>query len=445
MNKFSNISEYTVSQLNKSIKNIIEGNFRIIKVLGELTQVKKHSSGHIYFTLKDEESSLSGVCWRSNVQNLKVDIVDGQFVLVKGKITTYSPQSKYQLVVDQLEYQGEGILLKMLDERKKQLSAEGLFDLDKKKKIPKIPKNIGVITSETGAVFRDIIHRIKDRFPTNLVLFPAKVQGEGSLWEICAGIDFFNDLSSNEKNKPDVIILARGGGSLEDLMTFNEEQLVRKIYDSKTPIISAIGHETDVTLSDFVSDLRAPTPSAAAELVVPDRNQILLRISDKFLGIEKNTINLFKNKFNTLKVLEAKIIDPKNLINSNFQSLDLITQKLISFLGNILAYKKNKLLELSKNFDLTKIFDLISICSERLSSKVEKVNSQLKFYFQNKKINLNSKIKQLNILSYKETLKRGFAVVRKNKDVITNDNQLKINDKFQIEFYKNKTNVKKIS
>ena len=344
MNKFSNISEYTVSQLNKSIKNIIEGNFRIIKVLGELTQVKKHSSGHIYFTLKDEESSLSGVCWRSNVQNLKVDIVDGQFVLVKGKITTYSPQSKYQLVVDQLEYQGEGILLKMLDERKKQLSAEGLFDLDKKKKIPKIPKNIGVITSETGAVFRDIIHRIKDRFPTNLVLFPAKVQGEGSLWEICAGIDFFNDLSSNEKNKPDVIILARGGGSLEDLMTFNEEQLVRKIYDSKTPIISAIGHETDVTLSDFVSDLRAPTPSAAAELVVPDRNQILLRISDKFLGIEKkNTINLFKNKFNTLKVLEAKIIDPKNLINSNFQSLDLITQKLISFLGNILAYKKNKL------------------------------------------------------------------------------------------------------
>ena len=303
----------------------------------------------------------------------------------------------------------------MLDERKKQLSAEGLFDLDKKKKIPKIPKNIGVITSETGAVFRDIIHRIKDRFPTNLVLFPAKVQGEGSLWEICAGIDFFNDLSSNEKNKPDVIILARGGGSLEDLMTFNEEQLVRKIYDSKTPIISAIGHETDVTLSDFVSDLRAPTPSAAAELVVPDRNQILLRISDKFLGIEKNTINLFKNKFNTLKVLEAKIIDPKNLINSNFQSLDLITQKLISFLGNILAYKKNKLLELSKNFDLTKIFDLISICSERLSSKVEKVNSQLKFYFQNKKINLNSKIKQLNILSYKETLKEVLQLSEKIK------------------------------
>ena len=140
MNKFSNISEYTVSQLNKSIKNIIEGNFRIIKVLGELTQVKKHSSGHIYFTLKDEESSLSGVCWRSNVQNLKVDIVDGQFVLVKGKITTYSPQSKYQLVVDQLEYQGEGILLKMLDERKKQLSAEGLFDLDKKEKNSKDSK-----------------------------------------------------------------------------------------------------------------------------------------------------------------------------------------------------------------------------------------------------------------------------------------------------------------
>ena len=330
MNKFSNISEYTVSQVNKAIKNIIEGNFNVIKVIGELSQVKRHSSGHIYFTLKDQDSTLSGVCWRSNTNNLKVNIEDGKFVLIKGKITTYAPQSKYQLIVDEIEYQGEGELLKILEERKKKLLAEGLFDLDKKKKIPKIPENIGIITSETGAVFKDILHRINDRFPTNLILFSVKVQGEGSLNQICEGINFFNNLSSDNKNKPNVIILARGGGSLEDLMVFNEEFLVRTIHKSKIPIISAIGHETDITLSDFVSDLRAPTPSAAAELAVPDRSQILERITDKFLGLEKFIINFLKEKFNILKILETRITDPNNVINNHYQSIDLINQKIFS-------------------------------------------------------------------------------------------------------------------
>ena len=214
------------------------------------------------------------------------------------------------MIVEQVEYQGEGELLKLLEEKKKLLE-EGLFDLSRKNEIPKIPKNIGVVTSETGAVFKDIIHRINDRFPTNLILFPAKVQGTGSVDQICAGINFFNNLTNNEKNKPDVIILARGGGSLEDLMAFNEEKLVRSISESKIPIISAIGHETDVTLCDFASDLRAPTPSAAAELAVPDRNQILFRISDKFLGFEKTIINFLNEKSNTLKILQSKIIDPK--------------------------------------------------------------------------------------------------------------------------------------
>lgn len=444
MNKFSNTSEYTVTQLNKSIKNIIEGNFRIIKVIGEINQVKRHSSGHVYFTLKDKESILSGVCWRSNVNNLKVKIEDGQFVLVKGKITTYAPQSKYQLVVDQVEYQGEGELLKILEERKKKFLAEGLFDLDKKKEIPKMPKNIGIVTSETGAVFKDIIHRIRDRFPTNLILFPAKVQGEGSLNQICAGIDFFNNHLLKEKFKPNVIILARGGGSLEDLMTFNEEKLVRKIFNSQIPIISAIGHETDVTLCDFVSDLRAPTPSAAAELAVPDRNQILLRISDKFLGLEKTIINLLKDKSNTLKIYESKIIDPKNILNLHFQSIDLASQKLFSFLKNKISYKKNKYLETSKKLSFTKIFDMLILFSERISSVFNKLDSQINFSFQNKKSNLTFKTKQLNILSYKETMKRGFSVVRKNDKIIVSDDELKIDEKFQIEFFKNKTEAKKI-
>ena len=444
MNKLSNISEYTVSQLNKSIKNIIEGNFDTIKVIGELSQVKKHSSGHIYFTLKDKESSLSGVCWRSHVNSLKVNIDDGKFVLIKGKITTYAPQSKYQLIVEQVEYQGEGELLKLLEERKKKLLAEGLFDLSRKNEIPKIPKNIGVVTSETGAVFKDIIHRINDRFPTNLILFPAKVQGTGSVDQICAGINFFNNLTNNEKNKPDVIILARGGGSLEDLMAFNEEKLVRSISESKIPIISAIGHETDVTLCDFASDLRAPTPSAAAELAVPDRNQILFRISDKFLGFEKTIINFLNEKSNTLKILQSKIIDPKNEINKSYQDIDLVNQKLISFLENRISNEKNKYLEKSKKLNLTKIFDKLTLFSERVVSMVDKLDKQIKFSFENKKINLKSKIQQLNILSYKETLKRGFSVARKNTKIIISDDELKRNDEFEIEFYKNKTKVKKI-
>ena len=444
MNKLSNISEYTVSQLNKSIKNIIEGNFDTIKVIGELSQVKKHSSGHVYFTLKDKESSLSGVCWRSHVNSLKVNIDDGKFVLIKGKITTYAPQSKYQLIVEQVEYQGEGELLKLLEERKKKLLEEGLFDLSRKNEIPNIPKNIGVVTSETGAVFKDIIHRINDRFPTNLILFPAKVQGTGSVDQICAGINFFNNLTNNEKNKPDVIILARGGGSLEDLMAFNEEKLVRSISESKIPIISAIGHETDVTLCDFASDLRAPTPSAAAELAVPDRNQILFRISDKFLGFEKTIINFLNEKSNTLKILQSKIIDPKNEINKSYQDIDLVNQKLVSFLENRISNEKNKFLEKSKKLNLTKIFDKLTLFSERVVSMVDKLDKQIKFSFENKKINLKSKIQQLNILSYKETLKRGFSVARKNTKIIISDDELKRNDEFEIEFYKNKTKVKKI-
>ena len=277
MNKFSNISEYTVSQVNKAIKNIIEGNFNVIKVIGELSQVKRHSSGHIYFTLKDQDSTLSGVCWRSNTNNLKVNIEDGKFVLIKGKITTYAPQSKYQLIVDEIEYQGEGELLKILEERKKKLLAEGLFDLDKKKKIPKIPKNIGIITSETGAVFKDILHRINDRFPTNLIFFSVKVQGEGSLNQICEGINFFNNLSSDNKNKPNVIILARGGGSLEDLMVFNEEFLVRTIHKSKIPSINTKSSiKCTCPLSTFI------TPS-------------LSKNSPKFLFFNKLLISLFKS------------------------------------------------------------------------------------------------------------------------------------------------------
>ena len=287
MKVLSNIIDYTVTQLNKSIKNIIEGSFLTLRVVGEVSQVKKHSSGHIYFTLKDQESSLSAICWRSNVNKLNVKIEEGSSVVIIGRITTYSPQSKYQLIVEQVEYQGEGLLLKVLEDRKKMLSKEGLFDDDKKKKITPFPSSIGVVTSESGAVFSDIIHRIRERFPLEIILYPVKVQGDSSASEICSALDYFDNYKKKNFDKPDVIIIARGGGSLEDLMPFNEEKLVRKIFSCSIPIVSAVGHETDITLCDFVSDLRVPTPTAAAEIIVPERKEILIRFDQKILYLKK--------------------------------------------------------------------------------------------------------------------------------------------------------------
>ena len=444
MNTISNISEYTVSQLNKSIKNIIENTFFVVKVVGEISQVKKHSSGHIYFTLKDNEGTISAVCWRSNTSKLNVDVEEGKAVLVKGKVTTYSPQSKYQLIVEQIEYQGEGELLKLLEDRKKRLAEQGFFDVENKKNIPEFPKNIGVITSETGAVFRDIIHRISDRFPSNLILFPSRVQGEGSVQEICDGIDFFNNLANKNEHKPDVIIIARGGGSLEDLMTFNEEKIVIKVFNSEIPIISAVGHETDTTLCDFAADLRSPTPTAAAEMVVPDRNQIWLRISDKFVVLEKNIKNLLTSKQSDLKLVESQLPDVEYNINNNFQNIDLLNQKLKTNLENRISKKKISFFEISKKLNFEKVFDNLKLISERLISLFEKFEIKFEIIIKDKNKELELQQKKLNILSYKETLKRGYAVIKKEKKVISDETETTLDDILEVEFFKNRMIVKKI-
>jgi len=444
MNTISNISEYTVSQLNKSIKNIIENSFFVVKVVGEISQVKKHSSGHIYFTLKDSESTISAVCWRSNTSKLKVDVEEGKAVLVKGKVTTYSPQSKYQLIVEQIEYQGEGELLKLLEDRKKKLAEQGFFDTENKKKIPELPKNIGVITSETGAVFRDIIHRISDRFPSNLLLFPARVQGENSVQEICDGIDFFNSLPNTNENKPDVIIIARGGGSLEDLMPFNDEKIVIKVFNSEIPIISAVGHETDTTLCDFAADLRSPTPTAAAEMVVPDRNQIWLRISDKFIALEKNIKNILKEKKNELQLTESQIPDIEQNINNSFQNIDFQNQKLKTSLENKISDKKICFFEISKRLNFDKVFDNLKLISERLIALFEKFEIKFGILMKDKNKDLELQKRKLDILSYKETLRRGYAVVKKGKKVISDNADAKVNDNLEVEFSKSTMLVKKI-
>src|SRR5205807_2042303 len=250
-----------------------------VRVRGELGNVKYHSSGHIYLDLKDERSCLAGVIWRSSAPRIKLTLEAGLEVVVTGRITTYPGQSKYQIVIETLEPAGLGALMALVEERKKKLAAEGLFDSARKKRLPFLPEVIGVITSPTGAVIRDILHRLADRFPRRVLVWPVKVQGDGSAEQVTAAVRGFNALAvSGQIPRPDLLIVARGGGSLEDLWSFNDENVVRAAAESRIPLISAVGHETDVTLIDFVADKRAPTPTAAAEMAVPVRADLLLRI-----------------------------------------------------------------------------------------------------------------------------------------------------------------------
>ena len=426
MKVHSNIIDYTVTQLNKSIKNIIESSFLTLRVVGEVSQVKKHSSGHIYFTLKDKESSLSAICWRSNVNKLNVKIEEGSSVVIIGRVTTYSPQSKYQLIVEQVEYQGEGLLLKVL------------------KKIITFPTSIGVITSESGAVFSDIVHRIRDRFPLEIILYPVKVQGESSATEICNALDYFENYKNNNFDKPQVIIIARGGGSLEDLMPFNEEKLVRKIFSCSIPIVSAVGHETDITLCDFVSDLRAPTPSAAAEIIVPERNEILIRFDQKILYLKKIMASFLEKKKNEVSILKNKLPDLKNKVNTYFQSLDFFEQKLINEIKNKLSQKKILFIENSGKLNLEIFFNNFEVLKEKINFLNESLSKQVNNLFNTKKQYLNSSIKQLDILSYKDTLKRGFAVIKNKNMIIKKTTQVKVGDELSVEFLKDEMRVKKI-
>ncbi len=442
MNIFSNIEKFTVSQLNNSIKNLIEKKFHVITVVGEISQVKKHSSGHIYFTLKDEESSVSAICWRSVVPSLNLDVEEGIKAVIQGKVTTYPQQSKYQLIVQQLEFEGEGNLLKILELRKKKFAELGFFDEAKKRNIPKYPNSIGVITSQSGAVIKDIIHRISDRFPIELVIYPANVQGSKCLSDLINGIEYFN--SQKNKDKVDTIIIARGGGSLEDLMSFNEELLVHKIFKSIIPVVSAVGHETDFTLCDLVSDLRAPTPSAAAEMIVPERKQIISRLMDLENLLKKLYDNNFNSKVMNLKLLISKIPDLTEIVNNNFQELDYFEQDLKNLLNTNLKNIKIKLYELTESFSPNKLENLIKILLSKLSSRFEKICYITDRNVKDKNQRLKSKSRELSILSYKQTLNRGFAVVRRDNKIVKNDLEIKKNQEIEIEFSSTKTLAKKI-
>lgn len=276
-----NAHEFTVSEISGAVKRVLEGEFGRVRVRGEIGRVSRPASGHLYFDLKDDRAVIAAVTWKGQAARLSTRPEEGIEVIATGRLTTFPGQSKYQLIVEEIEPAGAGALMMMLEKRRKALAAEGLFDESRKRPLPWLPRVIGVVTSPSGAVIRDILHRLRDRFPTHVLIWPVAVQGEGCAPQVTAAIEGFNALPPDGPiPRPDLIIVARGGGSLEDLWGFNEESVVRAAAASDIPLISAVGHETDTTLIDFAADRRAPTPTAAAEMAVPVRAELAARLSE---------------------------------------------------------------------------------------------------------------------------------------------------------------------
>jgi exodeoxyribonuclease VII large subunit len=317
----ANLPEYTVSEIAALLKRTIEQNFSYVRVRGEISGFKRVASGHCYLRLKDEEAVLDAVCWRSTRLAIKPE--DGMEVLCTGRLTTYPGRSSYQLVIESMELAGIGALLKLLEDRKARLAAEGLFAEGRKKKLPFLPDVIGVVTSPTGAVIRDILHRLKDRFPRRVLLWPVQVQGEGAAAQVAAAIEGFNRLGvGGDPPRPDLLIVARGGGSLEDLMPFNEEIVVRAAAASAIPLIAAVGHETDTTLIDFAADRRAPTPTAAAEMAVPVRLELISEIGGKALRLQKALARQLVEMRTHVRSAGRGLPEPRSILENATQRLD---------------------------------------------------------------------------------------------------------------------------
>ncbi len=380
---------FSVSDASALLKGVVETAFPVIKVRGELSGITKATSGHIYMSIKDAGAVINVIIWRSTPVAFKLE--EGMEVIVTGKFTTYPARSNYQLIVNEIEMAGIGAILKMLEERKRKLAAEGLFDESRKKPLPKLPQTIGVVTSPTGAAFQDIQNRLRERFPVHVLLYPATVQGETAAREVAAGIEYFNKM-----NNVDVIIVARGGGALEDLLPFSEEIVVRAAAASHIPLISGVGHEPDWMLIDFAADVRAPTPTGAAEMVVPTKLSLIQDLDNLAhrldVAFATRIVNIKQ------KIENITIKSPKQVVMEWGQRLDDTVRTLNLIVSNKLNLAKQKM------------------------SALENVPNILV----NKMTMLNQTISHLgnmlNSLGYKNVLARGYAIVRDkdNKIISTN-------------------------
>lgn len=406
----------SVTALSLALKGMVEDNFSFVRVRGEISGFKKAASGHMYFALKDEESVLDAVCWRGSSSKLAATPEDGLEVICTGKITTYPGRSKYQIVVETMEAAGEGALLKLLEERRKKLEAEGLFAPERKKKIPFLPEVIGVITSPTGAVIRDIMHRLNDRFPRRVLLWPSLMQGEEAAGQVAQAIRGFNaipaagiDTPDGHIPRPDVLIVARGGGSLEDLWAFNEEIVVRAAAESDIPLISAVGHETDTTLIDYASDLRAPTPTGAAEKAVPVREEIRAGLAESELRLTSAAARMITERKNILDGLTRGLPPLDQIIAEQAQRLDDRIERLENAL-NVFTAQKKASLEKSAS-QLVRPDFLLEKAQNRLLKTLFPLDNTVKTILVQSENRFQTAERLLESFSYQRILERGFALV----------------------------------
>lgn len=370
------LPEFSVSEISFEIKRFVETNFSKVRVRGEIFGCKRADSGHYYLSLKDENAVLSAVVWKGVAMHLSLKPEDGLEVVATGKVTTFSGKSSYQLVIEQMEVAGTGALLKLLEERKQKFAAEGLFDAAHKKKIPYLPQTIGVVTSASGAVIRDIIHRIRDRFPRHILLWPTPVQGEGAAEKVAAAIAGFNAMPENGPiPKPDVLIVARGGGSLEDLWPFNEEVVIRAVYASEIPLISAVGHETDTMLIDYVSDMRAPTPTGAAEFAVPVRAELLMQTENLQNRLKNGMFRFLQENKNKVDGLARGIPKLSQILSEQQQRLDDRFERLKNAFGRVVEVKKSQVAQAAlRPYYILNIFDKKQENLKNLAVRLEAVS-----------------------------------------------------------------------
>ena len=340
----SNAHEFTVSELSGAVKRAIEDQFGRVRVRAEIGRVSRPASGHLYFDLKDDRAVLAAVTWKGQVARLVQRPEEGMEVIATGRLTTFPGQSRYQMIVDQIEPAGAGALMAMLDSRRRALAAEGLFDEARKRALPVLPRVIGVVTSPSGAVIRDILHRLRDRFPTRVLIWPVAVQGAACAAQVAAAIRGFNALEAGGAiPRPDLLIVARGGGSLEDLWGFNEEAVVRAAADSAIPLISAVGHETDTTLIDYAADRRAPTPTAAAEMAVPVRAELAARLSDCAARMTRASGHAILRPRQRMRDLARALGRPAALTEPARQRLDLQGARLEPALRGLVRARRHLL------------------------------------------------------------------------------------------------------
>jgi len=410
----SNLTEYTVSELAFALKRTVEDAYGLVRLRGEISGYRgPHGSGHCYFKLKDEGAAIEAVVWRGTFSRLKFKPEEGLEIVAKGRITTYPGKSTYQIVIDELEPAGVGALMALLEQRKKLLAAEGLFDEARKKPLPFLPRIIGVVTSPTGAVIRDILHRLEDRFPCHVLVWPVRVQGETCAAEVAAAIHGFNaEPAPSFLTRPDLIIVARGGGSLEDLWGFNEEIVVRAAAASAIPLISAVGHETDWTLIDLVADHRAPTPTAAAERAVPVRSELLIAVRTygvRGAGMLRRALETWRSRF---VAVSRGLPRRADILGLPRQRLDTASHKLLSALrANAVAHRSG-LDRAGPRLRPHLVARAVTKGREQLIQLDRTKARALHTAFDRARRRLEAQAKLLTTLGYHNVLARGFTLVR---------------------------------